>query len=86
MKDLDKSKETVPKLRPIDDTFSQERMACQEALRVILEDPELTVEEIVPQDSVKNQQGHSVMLDVLCKKADGSFFNMEVQKQSMPTI
>lgn len=86
MKDLDKSKETVPRLRPIDDTFSQERVACQEALRVILEDSELTVEEIVPQDSVKDQQGHSVTLDVLCKRGDGSFFNIEVQKQSMPII
>lgn len=76
MKDLEKRKEMQ----------MEERMACQEALREIFEDPELTVEEVAPQNSAKNQQGHSITLDVLCKRADGSFFNIEVQKQTMPII
>lgn len=84
MKDFDKRKEIVQKLRPIDDAFFQklmeDRMVCQEILRVILEDPDLAVEKVVPQNSVKNLQGRSVVLDALCKRSDGGFYNLEVQK------
>ncbi len=84
MKDFDRIKEIVQKLRPIDDAFFQklmeDQMVCQEMLRVILEDPALTVEKVIPQNSIKNLQGRSVVLDALCKRPDGSFFNLEVQK------
>ena len=84
MKDFDRRKEIVQKLRPIDDALFQklmeDRTVCQEILRVILEDPGFTVEKVVPQSSIKNLQGRSVVLDALCKRADGSLFNLEVQK------
>ena len=84
MRDLEKIKEIVQKLRPIDDAFFQklmeDRTVCQEMLRVILEEPDLTVEKVVPQNSIRNLQGRSVVLDALCRRADGSYFNLEVQK------
>ncbi len=84
MEDFDQRKEIVQKLRPIDDAFFQklmeDRMVCQEILRVILEDADLIVEKVVPQNSIKNLQGRSVVLDALCKRSGGSFFNLEIQK------
>lgn len=38
-------------------------MVCQEMLRVILEEPDLVVEKVIPQNSIKNLQGRSVVLD-----------------------
>ena len=44
-------------------------MVCQEILRIILGDSNLTVEKVVPQSSIKNLLGRSVVLDVVrcCK-------------------
>ena len=54
---------------------------CQEILATILEEPELTVVEVIPQNTIKNLQGRSVQLDALCKRKDNSFFNVEIQKK-----
>ena len=36
--------------------------------------------ECIPQASLKNLIGKSVILDVLCRARDGSYYNVEVQK------
>lgn len=76
--------ELVKKMNPIDDTFFQ-KMAeslpfCQEILRVFLGDEGLTVTKVRPQESLKNLQGRSVILDAYCVSNDGKHFNVEVQK------
>lgn len=55
---------------------------CQEILQVILEDHELTVEEVIPQNEIKNLQGRSVVLDALCKMQGGHYCHVEVQKSN----
>ncbi len=74
----------IRQLRPIDDSFFQrlaeDKEVCQEILRVILNDKELIVTEVIPQNSVKNLYGRSVILDVLCIRGDGKKCNVEVEK------
>ncbi len=76
--------ERVRKLRPIDDVFfekiAEDLAVCQEMLRVILENPTLEVISVTPQKSIKNLWGRSVRLDALCRLADGTLCNVEVQK------
>lgn len=83
-KDFDEKKEIIKNLRPIDDAFFEKLMedaaVCQEVVQTITEDTGLKVIKVVPQNSIKNLQGRSVRLDVLCERADGSFCNVEVQK------
>ena len=73
-------------LNPIDDDFfkkmAEDKEFCEEILRVILQDESLTVEDVISQNSIKNLQGRSVVLDALCKMADGSFAHVEVQKEN----
>lgn len=78
------AKETVMKLRPIDDALfeklMEDRAVCEEILRVILEDDKLVVNSVIPQNSIKNLQGRSVRLDAYCVLGDGTSVNIEVQK------
>ena len=77
------TKDTVSKLVPIDDVMFQkiceEKTSCQEIISTILGEP-LTVIEVTPQESIMNLQGRSVRLDCLCKLADNTYVNVEVQK------
>ena len=78
-----KSEEIVLSLNIIDDTLFQ-KMAedkgfCEELLSTVLEQP-VIVESIVPQSSIKNLQGRSVVLDALCVLQNGKRCNVEVQK------
>ena len=73
----------VQQLNIIDDVLFQ-KMAedigfCEEVLSTILEQP-VIVKKVTPQNSVKNLQGRSVILDALCELADGEECNIEVQK------
>lgn len=81
---IKKTRERVARYRPIDDTFfekiAEEREVCEEMLRVILEDSELKVIEVVPQKNIRNLQGRSVRLDALCKRGNGLFSNIEVHR------
>lgn len=74
----------VQRLRPIDDIFfeaiAEDPEVCEEILRVILEDPKLTVLEVITQSSEKNIYSRSVRLDALCTLGDGTKCNIEVQK------
>lgn len=85
--DFEKRKAIVLGLKPIDDAFFEKLMedkdVCEEVLRILLEDPELTVVEVVPQDSIKNLQGRSVRLDAFCILGSGVYCNVEVQKENV---
>ena len=74
----------VQRLRPIDDIFfeaiAEDPEVCEEILRVILEDPKLTVLEVITQSSEKNIYGRSVRLDALCTLGDETKCNIEVQR------
>ena len=76
-------RKTVSELVPMDDDMFQKicenKATCQELISTILGEP-ITVIEVIPQDSIKKLQGRSVRLDCLCRLADGTYVNVEVQK------
>lgn len=79
--------ERVNELRPIDDVMFHKLMegedgeaVCEEMLRVVLNDPKLSVLSVQPQEDMKNLYGRSVRLDALCTLGDGRICNIEVQK------
>lgn len=78
--------ERIRMLRPIDDIMFQllaeSEKVCQEILRVILEDNNLTVQKVIPQASIANIIGRSVRLDALCTLGNGTICNIEVQKEN----
>ena len=75
---------SIMNLNPIDDILfnkmAEEKDFCEEILRVILGDPELTVIDHHPQETLKILKGRSLQLDALCKLGDGRLVNVEVQK------
>lgn len=78
-----KTQKLVASLNIIDDVFFQ-KMAedigfCEELLSTILEQ-KVIVKKVVQQNSIKNLQGRSVILDALCELEDGRICNIEVQK------
>ncbi len=81
---LEEKKQKVSKLRPIDDVFfevlADDTAVMQEILRVILEDEELTVTDVIVQSSERNLYGRSVRLDALCTLGNGRHCNVEVQR------
>lgn len=85
MKDFNEVRERVEKLNIIDDTLFQ-KMAedigfCEEMISTVMND-KVKVIQVIPQDSIKNLQGRSVIVDALCEKQDGTFINVEVQKSN----
>ncbi|MDD2973360.1 MAG: PD-(D/E)XK nuclease family transposase [Lachnospiraceae bacterium] len=75
----------VEKLRPIDDILFQkmaeDKSFCAEVISTIMEE-QIEVIETIPQNSIKNLQGRSVILDALCRDEGGRTFNVEVQKEN----
>lgn len=84
MQSIERKREIVAQLKPIDDVMAEKIFedieVCQEMLETILQEEGLEVVEIIPQKSIRNLQGRSVRLDLLCKKSNGTFCNVEVQK------
>lgn len=78
--------ETVQKLCPIDDIFFHKLVEapefCEEILQVILQKKDLKVVKVMPQKSLRNINGRSVIVDVLCKDSKGNYYNVEVQKEN----
>ena len=77
---------TVEELCPMDDIFF-EKLAidigfCQEVLQVILQKKDLKVIKTEPQKSLRNVQGRSVIVDVLCEDEKGRYYNIEIQKSN----
>lgn len=76
--------EKIKEFRLIDDVFfevfASDIPACQEILRIILEDEKLIVNDVIVQSSEMNIYGRSVRLDALCTLGDGSLCNIEIQR------
>ena len=81
---IEEKKRRVQDFRPIDDAFfevlADDTNFCQEMLRIILDDDELVVEDVIVQNSARNIYGRSVRLDALCIFANGKKCNVEVQR------
>ena len=79
-----KIREEAKKLNPIDDlmfrTMAEDKKFCEEILRVILSDTELTVLEAAPQYAGTNPQRRSVILDAKCVLGTGRKIDIEVQR------
>lgn len=79
----EKIRKIAENLNVIDDALFQ-KMAedvgfCEEMISTILRQ-NITIKKIVPQNSIKNLQGRSVILDALCTLENGKECNVEVQK------
>ena len=77
--------DVVRRLNPIDDIMfrkmAESKGFCEEVLRAILGDEELVIEEaVIPQSSITNLQGRSVVPDAFCTTGSGMRVNIEVQK------
>lgn len=81
---FEEKREKVREFRVIDDAFfevlAKNKEVCQEILRVILEDSELNVNDVIVQSSERNIYGRSVRLDALCVLSNGTRCNIEVQR------
>ena len=77
-------REDAMKLNPIDDAMfvkmAEDMGFCEELLQVILGDKKLQVLENHHQHVVKNLQGRSCTLDLLCRLGTGHIVLVEVQK------
>lgn len=79
----EKIRKIAENLNVIDDALFQ-KMAedvgfCEEMISMILRQ-NVTIKKIVTQNSIKNLQGRSVILDALCTLENGKECNVEVQK------
>ena len=76
--------EAAKRLNPIDDVMfrkmAENKDFCEEILRAILEDKNLTVIEATPQWTGNNLRGRSVILDTKCVIGNGTQIDIEVQK------
>lgn len=58
-----------------------ENIQCTELiLRIILDKPDIRVQEVHTQREIKNLRGHSVRLDIEAKNLDGEPINVEIQR------
>ena len=83
MQELTRVQKIVQQLNIIDDVFFQ-KMAedigfCEEVISTIMKQ-KVIVKSVTPQNSIKNLQGRSVILDSLCQLEDGKECTVEVQK------
>lgn len=81
---FESKKARVARFNAIDDTFLhklfEDRGACEDIIRIILDNNSIKVVDNRVQYSLKNIAGHSVILDALCTDSTGRYFNIEVQK------
>ena len=81
---LEEKMKKVKDLRPIDDVFfevlADDIPFCQEMLRILLDDENLSVKDVIVQSSHRNLYGRSVRLDALCILGNGKKCNVEVQR------
>ena len=72
---IEKFKEYIKKLNPIDDIIfrkmAENKEFCEEILRVFLQEPKLKVVSNHSQHSVTSIEGRSVILDAYCELEDG---------------
>ena len=81
---LEEKRAKVAGFNVIDDVFFQVMMqdpeVAEEMLRILLQDPKLELIEHHAQESLKNLNGKSVILDLYCRFSNGRYCNVEVQK------
>ena len=79
-----KYEDEIRQLNIIDDILfrkmAEDKIFCEEMLRVIMEDKELIVLESTPQWTGNNLKGRSVITDVKCVLSNGRHIGIEVQK------
>ena len=84
LKTFEQQKALVRRMNIIDDQFFQkiaeDKEVCEELLQILLEKPDLQIIEVQTQRKLPNLQARAVILDALCKDANGNLFNIEVQK------
>ena len=84
MKTFEEQKALVRRMNVIDDQFFQkvaeDKEVCEELLQILLDKPDLEIIEANTQRKLPNLQARAVILDALCKDANGNLFNIEVQK------
>lgn len=86
--ELDKKKqrnlELIQEYRLIDDTFMtivfEDKECTQLLIRCLLQRDDLQVIKVDTQEDLKNLWGRSVRLDILASDADGTLYNIEVQR------
>ena len=80
---IQKFKEYVQKLNPIDDIIfrkmAENKEFCEEILRTFLQDYQLKVLNNKSQYAITNIERRSVILDAYCELRDGRRVNIEVQ-------
>ena len=80
---IEKFKEYIKKLNPIDDIIfskmAENKEFCEEILRVFLQDSYLKVLNNKSQYAITNIERRSVILDAYCELRDGRRVNIEVQ-------
>lgn len=57
----------------------EDRAACQEVVRILLDKPEFVLKEVKAQYSIRNVENHSVVLDILAEDVKRLLVNMEMQ-------
>lgn len=57
----------------------EDRSACEEVIRIILDEPGFTVKEVKAQYSIRNIENRSVILDILAEDMSGKLVNIEMQ-------
>ena len=79
-----KDKERVQRLNPMDDDFlkkmAEDTDFCQEVISIATGNKALKVISYTSQKWVKNLQGRSVVLDIVCEDEQGTLILVEVQK------
>lgn len=79
----EETRRTAQELRVIDDTLfrlvASKKEVCEEILQTLLDDKDLRVLQVTPQDSIVSLH-RGLILDCLCELGDGSIVNIEVQK------
>lgn len=83
--EYEKYRQKIQEFCLMDDIFMSrvfdENIECTELiLRIILDDPTITVEEVHTQREIKNLLGHSLQLDIIARSADNDKFNVEIQR------
>lgn len=59
----------------------EDKHACEEVIRIMLNEPEFEVIEVKAQYSIRNIENHSVVLDILAVDTAGKLINIEMQVQ-----
>lgn len=78
--------EKIQNLRIIDDEFMrkvlEDKECTQLVLRIIMDKPDLEIKDMQVQFDMKNLQGRSLRLDVIAVDSAGTYYNIEIQRDS----